>query len=131
MAIFLALVVKKPDQGEFQITEDSIKLAEDEEFLHQSTAGQPGEKSVKTKLLPPDRARLIAMRNARMKELKMFSVIREIAMFYVFLSLVLIIAYTHRDPVAFHQTNNFVNMMAKNFSKVGSGRTSILRTGFL
>lgn len=118
MAVFFALVVKKPDKGEFEITEEALKLAEDEEFLQQSSSNQGGERTKKTNLLPPDQAKLIAMRTARMKERKMYSVIREIVTYYVFLALLLTIAYTHRDPTAFHQTRNMVNMMGQNFSKV-------------
>ena len=120
MAVFFALVVKKPDKGEFEITEETLKLAEDEEFLQQSSSNQGGKRTKKTHLLPPDQAKLIAMRAARMKERKMYSVIREIATYYVFLALLLTIAYTHRDQVAFLQTRNLVNTMGENFSKVGS-----------
>ena len=118
MAVFFALVVKKPDQGEFQITEEAQKLAEDEDFLLQSSLNRGQERSKKTKLLPPDQARLIAMRTARMKERKMYSVIREVITYYFFLTLLLTIAYTHRSPVGYLQTRNIINTMAGNFSKV-------------
>lgn len=125
MAVFFALVVKKPDKGEFEITEEALQLAEDEEFIQQSGAN-PGEtRSKKPKLLPPDQARLIAMRAARMKERKMYSVIREIVTFYVFLALLLMIAYTHRDQMAFRQTKNLFNEMGSRFSNVS---ISALRT---
>lgn len=119
MAVFFALVVKKPDKGEFEITEEALKLAEDEEFIQQSGAN-PGEaRSKKTKLLPPDQARLIAMRAARMKERKMYSVIREIVTFYVFLALLLMIAYTHRDQMAYRQTKHLFNVIGGgDFSNV-------------
>lgn len=111
MAVFFALVVKKPDKGEFQITDEALKLADDEEFIQHSDAN-PGEaRSKKTKLLPPDQAKLIAMRAARMKERKMYSVIREVLTFYVFLALLLMIAYTHRDQIAYHQTKNLYNVI--------------------
>ena len=116
MAVFFALVVKKPDQGEFEITEEALKLAEDEEFLQQSN--QTGEKTNKAKLLPPDQAKLIAMRTARLKERKMYSVIREVMTYYFFVALLLTIAYTHRSPTAFYQTTNMVNMIGASFSKV-------------
>lgn len=117
MAVFFALVVKKPDKGEFEITEEALQLAEDEEFIQQSA--NPGEtRNKKPKILPPDQARLIAMRAARMKERKMYSVIREIVTFYVFLALLLMIAYTHRDKMAFYQTKNLFNEMGSRFSNV-------------
>ncbi|KAL9957104.1 hypothetical protein ACROYT_G038703 [Oculina patagonica] len=120
LAVFFALVVKKPDKGEFEITEEALQLAEDEEFIQQSGAN-PGEtRSKKPKLLPPDQARLIAMRAARMKERKMYSVIREIVTFYVFLALLLMIAYTHRDQMAFRQTKNLFNEMGSRFSNITS-----------
>ena len=118
MAVFFALVVKKPDKGEFEITEEALQLAEDEEYLQQSGTNPGGARSKKPKLLPPDQARLIAMRAARMKERKMYSVIREIVTFYVFLALLLMIAYTHRDQMAFHQTKNLFNEMGSSFSNV-------------
>ena len=117
--MFFALVIKKPDKGEFEITEEALKLAEDEEFIQQSGAN-PGEaRSKKTRLLPPDQAKLIAMRAARMKERKMYSVIREVVTFYVFLALLLMIAYTHRDQMAYHQTQNLYNVIGGgDFSNV-------------
>lgn len=117
--MFFALVVKKPDKGEFEITEEALKLAEDEEFFQQSGAN-PGEaRNKKTRLLPPDQAKLIAMRAARMKERKMYSVIREVVTFYVFLALLLMIAYTHRDQMAFRQTKNLFNVIGGgDFSNV-------------
>ena len=120
MAVFFALVVKKPDKGEFEVTEEALKLAEDEEFLQQTSANPNEARSKKPKLLPPDQARLIAMRSARMKERKMYSVIREIVTFYVFLVLLLMIAYTHRDKMAFHQTKNLFDEMGSRFSNVSS-----------
>ena len=122
--MFFALVVKKPDKGEFEITEEALKLAEDEEFIQQS-GPNPGEaRSKKTKLLPPDQAKLIAMRAARMKERKMYSVIREIVTFYVFLALLLMIAYTHRDQIAYHQTKNLYNEIGGgDFSNVSIEHT--------
>ena len=117
MAVFFALVVKKPDQGEFEITEEALKLAEDEEFLQQSN--QTRDNTKKAKLLPPDQAKLIAMRTARMRERKMYSVIREVVTYYFFVALLLTIAYTHRNPTAFYQTTNMVNMIGANFTKVG------------
>ncbi|CAH3175942.1 unnamed protein product [Porites evermanni] len=120
LAVFFALVVKKPDQGEFQITEEALKLAEDEEFLQQSN--QTGEKTNKAKLLPPDQAKLIAMRTARMKERKMYSVIREVVTYYFFVALLLTIAYTHRSPTAFYQTTNMVNMIGASFTKITNQR---------
>lgn len=121
--MFFALVVKKPDKGEFEITEEALKLAEDEEFIQQSGAN-PGEaRSKKTTLLPPDQAKLIAMRAARMKERKMYSVIREVVTFYVFLALLLMIAYTHRDQIAYHQTQNLYNVIGGgDFSNVSIER---------
>ena len=119
MAIFFALVVKKPDKGEFEVTEEALKLAEDEEWLH-TVPDQTSKHLKKVKLVPPDHARLLVMRNARMKERKMYAVLREVVFFYVFLCLLLTIAYSHRDPIAFHQTQNFVDSMAENFTKVRS-----------
>lgn len=120
LAVFFALVVKKPDQGEFQITEEAKQLAEDEDFLMQSSSNQGQERNKKIKLLPPDQARLIAMRTARMKERKMYSVIREVITYYIFLTLLLTIAYTHRSPVGYIQTRNMINTMAGNFDKICS-----------
>lgn len=118
LAVFFALVVKKPDKGEFEITEEALKLAEDEDFLQQSTSNQGEQRCKKLKLLPPDQARLIAMRAARLNERKMYSVLREVMTYYFFLALLLTIAYTHRSPKAYFQTRNMVNTMAGNFNKI-------------
>ena len=119
MAVFFALVVKKPDKGEFEITDEALQLAEDEEWLY-AASGKTGEPNKKVKLLPLDQARLLAMRNARMKERKMYSVLREVVFFYLFLCLLLTIAYSHRDPTAFFQTKNFADRMGVKFQKVSS-----------
>ena len=66
-AVFFALIIKKPDSGEFETTEEAAKLAEDEDILHQEGNGisKIRHPRKKNRLLPPDQAKLIAMRNIR------------------------------------------------------------------
>ncbi|XP_048575324.1 polycystic kidney disease protein 1-like 2 [Nematostella vectensis] len=118
-AIFFALVVKKPDKGEFEIPNEAAQLAEDEEWLYSAANNNKNAgKKIKAKILPPDQAKLLTMRHARMRERKMYAVLRELGFFYIFLCLVLMIAYTHKDTVAFIQTNEFKDRFSNDFLNI-------------
>ena len=69
------------------MSSDAAQLAEDEDWLYQTGGDQTkAKKRKKKKLLPPDQAKLIAMRDTRLKERKMYSVIRlNILFFFNFL----------------------------------------------
>ena len=53
------------------------------------------------------------------KERKMHSVIREIVFYFLFVWVVLLIAYAHRDPYAHHMTQNMENHFVGNYDSLG------------
>lgn len=53
------------------------------------------------------------------KERKMHSVIREIVFYFLFVWVVLLIAYAHRDPYAHHMTQNMENLFVGNYDSLG------------
>ena len=112
VAVFFALIIKRPqEEDDARIT---AELAQDEEWLKQSLAhphkgtatGSPSAREYR----PPDETMLRAARVVRFKERKMYSVIREILFYFLFVWIVLMIAYGHRDPYAHFMTGNLQDM---------------------
>ena len=76
---------------------------------------------------PPDPKALERARENRLKELKMYDILREIMFYTMFLWILMVMSYGFRDPNAFLLQKNFVNEFidvhpVKNFRKVSSNR---------
>ena len=50
---------------------------------------------------PPDPAKLQRARTKRLKEIKMNAVLKEIAAFFLFLVLLMVVTHCHKDPITF------------------------------
>ena len=74
---------------------------------------------------PPDPKALERARNNRLKELKMYSILREIFSFFLFVWILLSVSYSFRDPKAFQLQQHMRSLMLRkpgtdiDFMKVG------------
>ncbi|CAF4320428.1 unnamed protein product, partial [Adineta steineri] len=125
LAIFFAFFCRKPNddkEANEYLNDDQFTLDEDEEYLH----------SIKDKFLfiyrSPIRANrlnqdeIISARDRRLKEVYMWSILREIFIYICFLSLLCIVTYSNRHPNAFLQVNHlrkyFLNSDYKKISTI-------------
>lgn len=105
--MFFAVVIKDPNKAEEENEQESNELNPDEEALHNKKQNSEEEKALrKIGFLdkPPNPEKLEAARQLKVKQKKMKSIIREVIQYFVFLSVLLIIAYGSRDPMAFTVT---------------------------
>lgn len=106
LALGFALLIKKPDEGEFEL---SIGDYEDEESLQQGSISGP-EGEIPEKKLPsspripirPDDEQLAVMRKARLKERKMFFLIQEIIVHLIFTTIIVLVTYGLKDTRSVH-----------------------------
>nr|XP_002732126.1 PREDICTED: polycystic kidney disease protein 1-like 2-like [Saccoglossus kowalevskii] len=114
IGIFVALILKTPNADEEDDAgddEEEYELADDEEWLHNKPSNYKRERKLAYK--PPDPAILEAARENRIKEIKMYSIIREIIFYVLFLWILLVISYGNRDSKAFPYMNNLITMFVK------------------
>ena len=126
-AFFVAVFVKKVDLDEYeeQLEKKAKRLAKDEKWLHQSIEEQslfvrPNTDSLK----PPEEQLLRHMRLERIKERKMRSISRELAIYFLFALVVFVIGYTTRDYTAFTQTKDIEELFKLN-GRPGVDRTNL------
>ncbi|KAK3089119.1 hypothetical protein FSP39_001015, partial [Pinctada imbricata] len=103
-AIFFSLIIKNPggDDDEEAEDEENAQLQQDEELLHNNE----GEvfsftKPRKAAYRPPDPSLLQKAREVRMKEIKMWAVVREIVFYAFFLWILMVISYRNRSYNSF------------------------------
>ena len=60
---------------------------------------------------PPDPDVLKNARELRIKEMRMYDIIREILFYSIFLWVLMVVGYGFRDPNAFHLKNNIQNTL--------------------
>ncbi|XP_041362676.1 uncharacterized protein LOC121378529 [Gigantopelta aegis] len=120
LAILLAWVVKKPDLDEI-VTEEDIHinlLKADEELTHTrpTTALRP------VIAVPPvDRGNLATAREYRLKEIQMFSVIKEVLFYLFFLAMLALVSIHNRDSSVYFAKQNIINMIsAKSWKKINN-----------
>lgn len=101
MAILLSLILKNPaeeDEGEEE--DETVEMGDDEEFLH-TNDGFGAARPRKSAYKPPDPERLERMRAQRLKEIKMWEVIKEVIVYTFFLWILMVISYRNRSPWAY------------------------------
>ena len=85
---------------------------------------------------PPNCADLERLREQRIKELKMYSIIREICFYIVFLWTLMVVSYSNVDPLAFFMKDQYTKVLnnadgLNSFDKVGlfsSGHFAVFLT---
>ncbi|XP_077979558.1 polycystin-2-like protein 2 [Glandiceps talaboti] len=116
IGLFIALVLKTPNADEDEDAEEDeedYELNEDEEWLHTKSAHEPA-KERKLAYKPPDEKELSKAREQRVKEMKMYSIIREILFYIFFLWLLLIISYGNRDPNSYSYMEHLSTILMKD-----------------
>ena len=63
------------------------------------------------KVDPPDLEKLAIAREKRLKEIKMFAIIREIGFYLTFLAIIIMVASNNRDPLTYRAKDALVNMI--------------------
>ena len=105
--MFFAVVIKDPNKAEEENEQEGNELSPDEEALHNKAQNSEEEKTLRKIGFvdkPPNPEKLEAARQLKMKQKEMKSIIREVLQYFVFLSVLLVVAYGSRDPMAFSVT---------------------------
>ena len=79
-------------------------------FVHHSSFYIPAERPA-LKIEPPDKEKLAEAREKRMKEIAMFEIVREIAFYFVFVALIVLVASHNRDKKAYSVKEAIVNVI--------------------
>ncbi|CAH1793770.1 unnamed protein product [Owenia fusiformis] len=131
IAIFFSLVFKKSEEEDEDVEQDEeeVELQHDEELLHSSSITAPlNAKPRKVAYRPPDPKALEKAREHRVKELKMFDIIREIVLYGVYLWVLMVISYGFRDPDARRVVENMESLYVErpdyelNFTKIRTNK---------
>ena len=111
--MFFAVVIKDPNKAEEENEQESNELNPDEEALHSQKKNSEEEKTLRKIGFvdkPPNPEKLEAARMLKVKQKEMKTIIREVIQYFVFLSVLLVIAYGSRDPMAFTVTRAMRDM---------------------
>ncbi|XP_054716287.1 polycystin-2-like [Uloborus diversus] len=109
MAIVVSCMCRSIDYDEDDADEDEEDphLQADEEYLHNY------KRSKKLTYQPMDLDALEEARKEREKEVKMYSLIREISAYFLFLWIIMILSYGNRDPNNFYLREALINGFIK------------------
>ena len=106
--MFFAVVIKDPNKAEEENEQENNELNPDEEALHNKAQNSEEEKTLRKIGFvdkPPNEEKLEYARRLKVKQKAMKTIIREIIQYFVFLSVLLVVAYGSRDPMAFNVTS--------------------------
>lgn len=93
-----------------------VKTDDDDEGSARSTEVQLGDDVSGDDSLPLQKNVLEKAKLKRMKEIKSSEVITDVLFYSLFLLLLLIVAYGHRDPIAYEMTNHLENIFSVSVS---------------
>ncbi|XP_064478806.1 uncharacterized protein LOC135392080 [Ornithodoros turicata] len=115
LAIIFSALFKSPDKDDDDGDDDEEQpeLPDNEEWLHQGTENTQGGRR-KRLYKPPTSAELERLRDERMREIKMSTVIREIGSYLLFLWLLTVLSYGNRDPSAYFMQQNLHKQFVEN-----------------
>ncbi|XP_038068022.1 uncharacterized protein LOC119737627 [Patiria miniata] len=114
VSLFIALVFKTPNADEdtdIEEDEEDCHLQEDEEWLH-TLYGTSNVHPVAARV-PPDPHVVERQRIKRIKELKMYAIIREILFSVIFVWLLSVFSYGNQDPFAFWTKDAHVKLLVR------------------
>ncbi|KAH9492781.1 hypothetical protein Btru_024701 [Bulinus truncatus] len=116
-AILLSLIIKNPgeDDDEDEEEEHVYPVNTEDEYLHNKQDGAfEAAKPKKAGYKPLNPKELERLREVRLKEVKMWAVIREIIFYSLFLWILLVITHNNRGPDNFRYKNNMVKTFITN-----------------
>ncbi|XP_022101807.1 uncharacterized protein LOC110985237 [Acanthaster planci] len=114
VSLFIALVFKTPsadDDADLEEDEEDCYLQEDEEWLH-TLYGTTNIHPVAARA-PPDPDIIESQRIKRVKELKMYAIIREILFSIIFVWILSVFSYGNQDPLAFRTKDSYVKLLVR------------------
>lgn len=129
--MFFALVIKDPSKAEDE-NEQNSELTQDEEAIHKEVAENEEETTLRKMGFvskPPDPEKLELARQLKLKQKAMKTIIREMIMYFLFLSVLLVVAYGNRDPMAFSVTRG-VRQIIQESSYTGLDSVDDVRVFF-
>ena len=127
LAIFFALLIRRDDDDLIDSDDDNdddLFLDSDEEYLHAFDDGSLLTFRTKSGHIPLTPGELIDAREKRLKEIKMWQIIRELLAYTSFLWLLYVVSYSNRNPYAFYLTKHLkedflnLNNATTDFTKV-------------
>ncbi|XP_078692040.1 polycystin-1-like protein 2 [Branchiostoma floridae x Branchiostoma belcheri] len=119
LGLFVATFIKSSDDDDDDTDDDEEQmemdpdLEADEEFMHLKTDRSPMEDQA-----PPDEADLEVARALRNKELKMYSIIREIVVYLLYVFIIVAISYFSRDEHGYWLRQTLQETFLKNFEQI-------------
>lgn len=112
-AMFFAVVIKDPNKAEEENEQEANELNADEEAIHTKSQNSEEEKTLRKIGFvdkPPNEEKLEYARRLKVKQKAMKVIIREIVQYFVFLSVLLVVAYGSRDPMGYQVTSAMRDM---------------------
>jgi hypothetical protein len=106
MAIFFALVMRRDDDDLIDNDNDDIFLDGDEDYLHAFDDGSLLTFRSKSGHVPLTNGEVAYARDRRLKEIKMWEILRELLAYSTFLWILYVVSYSNRDPNSFYLMNH-------------------------
>ncbi|CAF1616393.1 unnamed protein product [Adineta ricciae] len=100
-AIFFALIIRRDEDINIDTDDDDLFLDGDEEYLHAFDDGSLLTFRSKSGHIPLTEGELAYARDKRMKEIRMWEIVRELIAYASFLWILYLVSYSNRDPNAF------------------------------
>lgn len=107
-ALFFAFIIKRTKGAKNKVRDITRKITNDKiEKLNEDTSKIENKENQMSDI--PDEVNLAGARKRKIKELRTYNQIWEIAFYSIFIFFVLVVAYGHRDPKAFNLTVQMEN----------------------
>ncbi|XP_012934947.1 polycystic kidney disease protein 1-like 2 [Aplysia californica] len=123
-AVFLSLIVKNPGEEDDEDVDERNTVNTDDDFLHPGGDAFAAARPKTIGYKPPNPKELERVRSKRIKEVKMWAVVREILFYCIFLWVLLVVSYRNRSAAHFHYKDTMVRTFIKsrdtdiNFEKI-------------
>uniref|UniRef100_A0A2C9JW57 Polycystin cation channel PKD1/PKD2 domain-containing protein n=1 Tax=Biomphalaria glabrata TaxID=6526 RepID=A0A2C9JW57_BIOGL len=123
LVAFIACILKKPELEDEDLDEDINRVlvgketadSKDEASLSQIMLQRRTDNS---ELQPPDPELLAKLRETRMMEIKMETVLKEIIVYMIFLVIIFFLSYQQRDPQSYAYNTNVRGVLLDKFDKI-------------
>jgi hypothetical protein len=102
MAVFFALIVRRDDDDDIIEDDEDVFLDGDEEYLHAFDDGSLLRFRTKAGHIPLTQGELEYARDRRLKEIKMWEILREFLAYASFLWVLYVVSYSNRDPNSYY-----------------------------
>lgn len=101
VALIYALVLKRPDESDYESDIDGNET--------QQTSGYEYDITRTMVVFPPNREELEEARTKKLREIQMDVIIKDMIIYVFFLTALLVVSYSHRDPQAFAVAQNVMD----------------------